>query len=62
MVLSSGLGVGNFRLDLGNGSVVVIPVEKDRYGRTVAELFVMENGGEIHLNSEMVAAELGVWN
>lgn len=43
-------------VERGNGSVVVVPVEKDRYGRTVAELFVMESGGEIHLNSEMVAA------
>lgn len=41
----------------GNGSIVVVPVEKDRYGRTVAELFVMLPGeSEIHLNSEMVAA------
>lgn len=43
-------------VDRGNGSVVVVPVERDRYGRMVAELFVMVSGGEIHLNSEMVAA------
>ncbi|MDY6941300.1 MAG: thermonuclease family protein [Cyanobacteriota bacterium] len=41
----------------GDGSVVVVPIEQDRYGRTVAELFVMfADGSEIHLNSEMVAA------
>jgi micrococcal nuclease len=41
----------------GDGSVVVVPVERDRYGRMVAELFIMLSGErEIHLNSEMVAA------
>ncbi|MEM9092450.1 MAG: thermonuclease family protein [Cyanobacteria bacterium P01_F01_bin.53] len=33
----------------------VVPIEKDRYGRTVADLFVMlEDDAEIHLNSQMV--------
>lgn len=39
----------------GDGSVIVIPVETDRYGRTVAELFIPIGGEqEIHLNSQMV--------
>ena len=39
----------------GDGSVIVVPVETDRYGRTVAELFVPVGGEkEIHLNSQMV--------
>ncbi len=39
----------------GDGSVVVVPVETDRYGRTVAELFLPVGGEEeIHLNSQMV--------
>ena len=34
----------------------MVPVETDRYGRTVAELFVPIGGEEeIHLNSQMVA-------
>ena len=33
-----------------------MPIEKDRYGRTVADLFVIRPDGlEIHLNSQMVA-------
>lgn len=39
----------------GDGSIGVVPIEKDRYGRTVADLFVMRsNGSEIHLNSQML--------
>jgi endonuclease YncB( thermonuclease family) len=39
----------------GDGSVIVVPVETDRYGRTVAELFIPVGGEEeIHLNSQMV--------
>ena len=39
----------------GDGSLIVMPVETDRYGRTVAELFVPIGGEEeIHLNSQMV--------
>ncbi len=39
----------------GDGSVIVVPVEMDRYGRTVAELFIPVSGEEeIHLNSQMV--------
>lgn len=39
----------------GDGFIGVVPVEKDRYGRTVADLFVtLDNDREIHLNSQMV--------
>ena len=39
----------------GDGTVIVVPVETDRYGRTVAELFIPVGGEEeIHLNSQMV--------
>jgi len=47
----------------GDGDVIVVPVEKDRYGRTVAEVFVSPRPGtgyaeeeEIHLNSQMMMA------
>ena len=40
----------------GDGTLIVLPVEQDRYGRTVAEIFVPVVGqeGEIHLTSQMV--------
>ncbi|MBE9070134.1 thermonuclease family protein [Leptolyngbya cf. ectocarpi LEGE 11479] len=39
----------------GDGSIGVVAIEKDRYGRTVADLFVIRSdGSEIHLNSQMV--------
>jgi micrococcal nuclease len=43
---------------LGDGSIVVVPVERDRYGRTVAELFVKlrklsQPEEEISLNGQM---------
>jgi micrococcal nuclease len=51
-------------IDKGDGDVLVTPIEKDRYGRTVAEVFVKpkpgtpgyQSGEEIFLNSEMVMA------
>jgi micrococcal nuclease len=51
-------------IDKGDGTVMVIPIEQDRYGRTVAELFVKPRTGtpgyqseeEIFLNGEMVRA------
>jgi endonuclease YncB( thermonuclease family) len=51
-------------IDKGNGAVMVIPVEQDRYGRTVAEVFVKPRPGtpgyqseeEIFLNGDMVRA------
>jgi endonuclease YncB( thermonuclease family) len=46
----------------GDGSLIVVQVEKDRYGRSVAELFVKPRAGqgyqpgeEISLNAQMVA-------
>ncbi|MEM8613096.1 MAG: hypothetical protein AAGF93_13835 [Cyanobacteria bacterium P01_H01_bin.105] len=37
------------------GQIIVVPLEKDRYGRTVANLFIdLGNEEEIHLNSQMV--------
>ncbi|MEM7772292.1 MAG: thermonuclease family protein [Cyanobacteria bacterium P01_A01_bin.37] len=39
----------------GDGSVMVVPIEEDRYGRTVAELFIpLADGSEIFLNGQMV--------
>ncbi|WP_083602526.1 MULTISPECIES: thermonuclease family protein [Cyanophyceae] len=42
----------------GGGQIYVVPIEKDRYGRTVAELFVPAKGkdDDIFLNGEMVRA------
>ena len=39
----------------GDSSIIVLPIETDRYGRTVAELFVpmVDREEEIHLNSQM---------
>jgi len=53
-------------IGLGDGTVLVTPIEKDRYERTVAELFVKPRPGipgyqpeeEIFLNGEMVEAGL----
>jgi endonuclease YncB( thermonuclease family) len=42
-----------------NGTIHVLPIEKDRYGRTVAELWIPikpDYEGEIHLNTAMVEA------
>nr|WP_322666297.1 thermonuclease family protein [Dendronalium sp. ChiSLP03b] len=51
-------------IDKGNGTVTITPIEQDRYGRTVAEVFVQPRSGtpgyqseeEIFLNGEMVRA------
>lgn len=51
-------------IDKGDGAVMVIPIEQDKYGRTVAEVFVKPRPGtpgyrseeEIFLNGEMVRA------
>jgi endonuclease YncB( thermonuclease family) len=42
----------------GDGTIYVTPVEKDRYGRTVAELFVplKDKDDDLFLNGEMVRA------
>ena len=43
-------------IDQGDGTLIVLPVEKDRYGRTVAEIFVPVVGAEeeIPLTGQMV--------
>ena len=43
-------------INQGDGTLIVLPVEQDRYGRTVAEIFVPVVGqeAEIHLTSQMV--------
>jgi len=56
------------RSGLGDGTVLVTPIEKDRYERTVAELFVKPRPGipgyqpeeEIFLNGEMVEGLPGI--
>ena len=43
----------------GNGTIHVLPIEQDRYGRTVAELWIPiepDYEGQIHLNTAMVEA------
>ena len=49
-------------INQGKGSIVVVPVEQDRYRRTVAELYVQPRSGlgyqageEIAVNAQMVA-------
>lgn len=40
----------------GDGTIVVVPIETDRYGRLVAELFVpIEEDWELPVNAQMVA-------
>ena len=42
-------------VDLGNGEVLLVPIEKDRYGRTVAEVYVKDSRSTaINLNVQMV--------
>ncbi|MEO1353200.1 MAG: thermonuclease family protein, partial [Cyanobacteria bacterium J06635_15] len=31
-----------------------VPIDQDRYGRTVADLFIKSDRSEIHLNSQMI--------
>ena len=40
----------------GDGSLIVVPVKRDRYDRTVADVFVVLPGREeeIHLNTQMI--------
>ncbi len=42
-------------IDRGNGSIVVVPVEQDRYGRTVAELYVQPRSGLGYQAGEEIA-------
>lgn len=37
----------------GDGSITIIPIEQDRFGRTVAELMLPVGDREINLNSQM---------
>lgn len=42
-------------VEIGNGEVLLVPVEKDRYGRTVAEVYVKDSRSTaINLNVQMV--------
>lgn len=42
-------------VDIGNGELMLVPIEKDRYGRTVAEVYVPDsNNTAIHLNMQML--------
>lgn len=42
-------------VDIGNGEVLLVPIEQDRYGRTVAELYVKDSRSTaINLNVQMV--------
>jgi endonuclease YncB( thermonuclease family) len=42
-------------VEIGNGELLLIPVEKDRYGRTVAEVYVKDSRSTaINLNVQMV--------
>jgi endonuclease YncB( thermonuclease family) len=48
-------------INKGDGTIIVVPVEQDRYGRTVAELFIKPRPGqgyqpeeEIAINAQMV--------
>ena len=42
-------------VDIGNGELLLIPIEQDRYGRTVAELYVKDSRSTaINLNVQMV--------
>ncbi|WP_229642288.1 thermonuclease family protein [Waterburya agarophytonicola] len=44
-------------VDMGNGELMIVPIEKDRYGRTVAEVYVPDRKtSAINLNLEMVRA------
>lgn len=42
-------------VELGNGNILLNPIEKDRYGRTVAEVFAQDSRNTaINLNLQMV--------
>ena len=42
-------------VDIGKGELLLVPVEKDRYGRTVAEVYVKDSKSTIiNLNVQMV--------
>ncbi len=40
---------------MGNGELLLVPVEKDRYGRTVAEVYVQDRkDSAVNLNMQMI--------
>ncbi len=40
---------------VGNGSVIVVPIKKNREGQTLTDVFIADvNDNEIHLNSQMI--------
>ncbi|MDJ0595968.1 MAG: thermonuclease family protein [Pleurocapsa sp. MO_226.B13] len=42
-------------VDIGNGELLLLPIEQDRYGRTVAEVYVKDSRSTaINLNVQMV--------
>jgi endonuclease YncB( thermonuclease family) len=42
-------------VEMGNGELLIVPIEKDRYGRTVAEVYVQDRRkSAIHLNMQML--------
>lgn len=42
-------------IDIGNGELLLVPIERDRYGRTVAEVYVQsETDKAIPINLEMI--------
>ena len=42
-------------VELGNGELLLVPIEKDRYQRTVAEVYVQDSkDSAIPLNFQMV--------
>ena len=46
-------------IDQSDGTIYFLPIEKDRYGLTVAELWIpikLDYEGEIHFNTAMVEA------
>ncbi len=42
-------------VELGDGSLLLVPIEKDRYGRTVAEVYVQDSDeSAVNLNMQML--------
>ncbi|NJL54688.1 thermonuclease family protein [bacterium] len=48
----------NQLIEQANGQVVITPVERDRYGRIIAEVFTVSNDGEKLLQQELLTAGL----
>ncbi|VEP16171.1 conserved hypothetical protein [Hyella patelloides LEGE 07179] len=42
-------------IEMGNGELLIVPIEKDRYGRTVAEVYVQDSKSTaVNLNMQML--------